>query len=441
MEAANTVFYFITDKIIQLQAYFLAVANKVAYVMLLVAICTAAINYALTGTGLKESIVKIGKAFVFFSLVVFAYPRIVSWITDVTFTLAQESTYDGKLSGEIKKNISEMKMAAENIRYSGNNWTASAFILTEPKYNSGSREVLKEGRTINSRTVTINGKSYSYATVVPAYALEMVFLVAKDIFHSGDGFNLKHPLRFVGALVCGFFAVAVGCFAVLEYLIAFLEFMLVSSVGVILFPLSLWDGTKFIAEKYIAAMIGFFVKLLFSAICIFLMLWVYSALSRDYTEAPFIGEVEQIVPLFFTSLLVFYICKSAPALAQGLLSGSPSLSGAGAVGMVASAVSSAARMSYYTGSGQGVGGAQAPLAQASAAISTVSSGSGAAAIASQPPPQAFALPQPAPFAPSATLALPAQPYMSVEARPSDLTRSLAYSNRPDVQWAHPSQYL
>jgi len=46
MDAANTAFYFITDKMIELQGFFLAMANKIAYVVLLIAILTAAVNYA-----------------------------------------------------------------------------------------------------------------------------------------------------------------------------------------------------------------------------------------------------------------------------------------------------------------------------------------------------------------------------------------------------------
>jgi len=427
MEAANIIFYSITDKMIELQAFFLNVANTIARIMLLFAVLTAAVNYALTGTGLKENIVKIGKAFVFFSIVIFFYPRIISWITDITFTLAKESVYTGRLSNEIQNTVNEMKDAAVNIRVNNNHWTESAFILTEPKYNSGPTEILAN-RIINNHAITINGKSYTYSTVAPAYALESVFLIAKNIFKSADKFNYKRPFAIFGALICGFFTIVVGCFCVLEYLIAFIEFMFVSSVGVILFPLSLWDGTKFIAEKFIGAMLGFFVKLLFSAICIFFMLWAYLTISNDYTQAPFLGEVEQIVPLFFASLLIFYICKSAPALAQSLLSGTPSLSGAGAIGMVASTVMAASRLSHIGGGHSGSASPQLPPSQTAAAIS---GGSGGIAIASQPP-QFFAVPEEAPSYSAASL--PAyQPYMAIESRPSELTRSLSYSSRPLIE--------
>jgi hypothetical protein len=417
MDSINEVFYIVTDKIIELQEFFLRVTNTIARIVLLVAILTAAVNYALTGTGLKENIIKIGKAFVFFSIVVFFYPRIIGWITDVTFSLAKQSTYDGRLSNAIQANIYDMRSTAETKRVNNNNWTASAWILTEPSYNE-SHSVLSN--ILNNRMVPINGKTYSYWTVAPAAALDSVFLIASDIFRSAERFDWKHPFAVFGALICGFFAIIVGCFCVLEYLIAYLEFMFVSSVGIILFPMSLWDGTKFIAEKFIGAMLGFFMKLLFSAICIFLMLYAYFTIALTYVKTPFVGEVVQIIPLFFTSLLVFYLCKSAPALAQGLLSGSPSLTGAGAIGTVASAVMATARLAGMAGGSpaQGAASPQIPPSQATA----VSGGSGIASIT--PPPfsalQAYAF--------SGFISPPPQ-RAAIEDR-SDLTRSIAYNARP-----------
>jgi len=432
MDAINNVLYNITDKIIELQVFFLAVANKIAYIMLFVAICTAAINYALTGTGLKENIIKIGKAFVFFTLVIFAYPSIVGWITDMTFTLAKESTTPG-ISSNLKISQKEMEELAEEKELDNEMWTYGTMALR--KYDNFFRGMLSNRTFTNSQ-----GKSYSYSTVAPAYAMKSMLNVAGECMRLGGNFDIFNAgvsiSNIIKGYVCGFFLLIVGTFCVLEYLIAFVEFMFVSSVGVILFPLSLWDGTKFIAESFVKSMLGFFVKMLFCTICIFFMLYIFISLSKDYVKNPFTGNIEQMATLFFTTLLTFYICKSAPALAQGLLSGTPSLSGAGAIGMVASTVMAASRLSHLMGghAGQGTGGIQAPSAQTSSAIS---SGTGIAAL---PPPRFD--PQPAPSSSSAaTSALPAQqPPLLVEARQSDLERSLAYTNRPNVEWTHLNQF-
>ena len=185
----------------------------------------------------------------------------------------------------------------------------------------------------------------TYSAVAPAAVVEIILLV------SGRALNYakKAPKNFFGfpedfagvisALLCAFAIMLTGIFAVIEYLMAFLEFMLVTSVGIILFPLSLWDGTKFMAEKLIAAITGFFIKLLFCNICIFLMLYGYISLLAN---TAFNGEIDQIFIVIFVSLLFFFICKSAPGLAQSLLTGTPSLSAAGAIGAATSAIAAGA---------------------------------------------------------------------------------------------------
>jgi type IV secretory pathway TrbL component len=118
--------------------------------------------------------------------------------------------------------------------------------------------------------------------------------------------------------------------------------MFISSVGIFLFPLSMWEGTKFMAEKFISALIGFFIKLLFCSICIFLMMYGYLSLAKSFVDKPFMGLVDEILMILFVCILFYYICKSAPGLAQSLLTGAPSLTAAGAIGAAAGAIGAAA---------------------------------------------------------------------------------------------------
>ena len=66
METLNNAFFFVTDKIISLQAFFIGQALAIGQLVLLISILAAALNYALTGQGLKENIIKITKALIFF---------------------------------------------------------------------------------------------------------------------------------------------------------------------------------------------------------------------------------------------------------------------------------------------------------------------------------------------------------------------------------------
>jgi hypothetical protein len=376
MNGLNEAFYFVTDKIIELQAFFIDEAWNIGRVVLLISVCTAAVNYALTGTGLKENIVKLLKAVVFFVVVMGAYPSIVSWITSYTFSIAQSSTYSG-ISTYIQSTTATVREHAEQMKADNEKGTYGATVVT-------TRENYFGPIIINRTFTSGSGKSFKYSTVAPAAALQAMLLVAGECMRGLDweketrqGIIPNIGLILI-CLLCAFFVIVIGCFALLEYLIAFMEFIFISSIGIICFPLSLWDGSKFMAEKFISALLGFFIKLLFCTICIFLMLYGFLSLARLYTQEPFMGLIDQVVMIVFTCLLFFYICKSAPALAQSLLTGAPSLNAAGAIGAAATAIGAVA-------SAGGLG-ARAALATdsalsqaggaASAAASTAKAGGG-----------------------------------------------------------------
>jgi hypothetical protein len=343
MNGLNDAFYFVIDKIITMQAFFTGTAWAIGRVALTISVVSAAVNYGLTGTGLKENIIKMLKAVVFFVIVMAAYPKIVSWITTTTFNLAQNAAYDQDMQNSMNRARATIISAANDTNNAGGDKSKDTYaktVLTSDTVNKDPASFF--GNMLGERTAG----EITYTTVAPAAALEAILLVAGECVKRGsEGEPKLHigPVEFPNlgtlfiGLLCGFCVIFTGIFAVLEYLIAYLEFMLVAAVGIILFPLSLWEGSKFMAEKFISAMIGFFIKLLLCSVCIFLMIWGYLSLAALFTQKPFTADVDQVLMILFTCLLFFYICKSAPGLAQGLLTGAPSLSATGAISAVAGA--------------------------------------------------------------------------------------------------------
>lgn len=383
MQTLNTAFFFVTDVILSIQAFFLNLAWGIARIVLLIAILSAGVNYALSGQGLKENIVKIVKAAAFFFLVMAGYPKIISFITSWTYEQANASAYS-TIASYIEKAKADTAEAAEAMKSAGGQTTWAAEIATS-KAVSENKDPLQYFSGIVQEH-TYNGMAYTI--VSPAAAMEAILLVAGGcIKYADDAPRIKGVLpdfsRVLKGMLCGFFVIFTGVFAVLEYLIAFLEFMLVAGVGVILFPLSLWEGSKFMAEKFIGAITGFFIKLLFCNIAVFLMFYGFLKLAKGYTERPFTGAPDEIVTVIFTSLLFFFICKSAPALAQSLLSGTPSLSASGAIGAVAGAAGAAgAALGMARSAGGAVASGAAKTAFAAAGTAAEAGGAVYGAIAS-----------------------------------------------------------
>jgi type IV secretory pathway TrbL component len=356
----DNAFYFVIDKIISLQGYFIIQARSIGRIVLLIAILSAALNYALTGTGLKENIIKILKATLFFLIVIVAYPRIIGWITSYTYSLAAGSvgnsvkSYFEAKTEKIEYTIAVGQYAGrtstivyddkQNYTINKDNYTSHEF--TASYYRQLDNRGLFSNIT-TTRSVNVNNYKLDYTTVAPASVVKVLFLLASSCIDFADGAksgklpDVSEFSKVLKGLICAFFLILTGVFALLEYLVCFLEFMLVASVGVILFPLSIWEGSKFMSEKFIGAIVGFFMKLLFCNIAIFLLLYGFISMFYIINEQKFNGEPGQIAFIIFTCLLFFYICKSAPGIAQSLLTGTPSLSASGAISAVGGAVAAA----------------------------------------------------------------------------------------------------
>jgi hypothetical protein len=363
MKGINDAYYELIGKLVSMHSFFIGEAWRIGRVVLLISICSAAFNYALTGTGLKENIVKMLKATVFFIVVMRAYPGIIGWITAYTYRLAYNSTYVS-LENEIIINNGSISARASSMLADDRSKASYGNVAVASAENY-------LGRPIQDVNITINGKSTTYPMVAPAAMLNAMLLVAGECLHAPDLIN-ENPLNlgeklgmFFKGLVCAIGVIICGSLALLEYLVAYLEFMFVTAVGIIFFPLSMWDGSKFMAEKFIRAVLGFFMKLLFCTICIFLAFWGFLTMANLFTANRFVGLPDQILFIIALSLLLLYICKSAPQLAQSLMTGTPSLNAAGAIGtavMAAGAVASVAGL----GARAAIGGTSA-LSQAGGA--------------------------------------------------------------------------
>jgi type IV secretory pathway TrbL component len=376
----NTVdnsFFFVADKIIDLQEFFIKQAWAIGRVVLLIAVLTAALNYALTGQGLKENVIKIMKATLFFIIVTLAYPKIIGFISSWTYQMAYRSVYPSVsqyFHQTVEKTVRTATFNKRNRSGKYFYWVYSDKIIEMD---------IDYSYLFPNLTKTSNHPKMEYTSVAPAAVINLIFLLAGECFTYADNKEnkiLPEFSRILKGLICAFFIIMTGIFALLEYVICFLEFLLVASVGVILFPLSIWEGSKFLSEKFIGAIIGFFIKLLFCNIVIFLMIYGFISLFHVISSMDgFKGTPDQIVFIIFTCLLFFYICKSAPGMAQGLLSGTPSLSATGAISAAGGALAAAgATMGLAKKGGGLVGSGAGKIAQGGLAMHGALSEAGAA---------------------------------------------------------------
>jgi len=377
----NNSFFFVIDIIGNIQETFIQKAKAIGKVVLSIAILSAALNYFLTGTGLKDNIIKISKATLFFIIVIFAYPSIIGFISSFSFGLARDSVYSPVKNYFYRT----LQTVGNSIVISGTDENRSI-----SRESVGLTYVLRDSENIlDGMETTKTAGNIRYTVVAPASLIKVLFLMAEECFNFADKkdgmLNFPDFGRILKGLLCAFFVIFTGAFALLEYIVCLLEFFLVASVGIILFPLTIWEGSKFAAESFVKAIFGFFVKLLFCNVAIFLLIYGFVSLFYILNKNGFSGTTDQIIFIIFSCLMFFFICKSAPSMAQSLLTGTPSLTGAGAIGAVGAAVGAAAAVGGAVGgaakkaAGAAVGGgadAVGSLKEAGAAAGAVKSAGG-----------------------------------------------------------------
>jgi type IV secretion system protein TrbL len=168
------------------------------------------------------------------------------------------------------------------------------------------------------------------AILDPSEVLARGFEVTKVVFaymtfassQTYTGFSMD-------AIICGLTGVLIllAFFVIaLQIFITRLEFALVVALGLILIPFGVFKQTAFIAEKVFGAILSFGVKLMvLTFICCIAM-----PIMQGYTiPEGFVWDA--MFNMLFASATIACLAWHAPKITAGLLSGSPSLGGTGAI--------------------------------------------------------------------------------------------------------------
>ncbi len=170
--------------------------------------------------------------------------------------------------------------------------------------------------------------------------------------------------------------------------VTYLEFLLISSAGLILLPFGAFGPTRFLAEKTFAAVISFGIKLMVLGIIMGI-----SAQVMDMLVVPEVVTLQTGFNCIVISLALCFLALHAPGVAAGLLHGQPSLtmgqvassaqaglsgakSAAGAAMSVGSAAFGAGKLALAAATSGGAAVLGAAVGGAAEAISTPSSAGG-----------------------------------------------------------------
>lgn len=160
--------------------------------------------------------------------------------------------------------------------------------------------------------------------------------------------------------IAAFLMIAIQCF------IAYLEFMIVAVLSMVLLPFGPWKHTKFLSEKSLGAVISHGIKLM----TLTFIVAIAGTVLPSVVPAAGVSVHDAIVAMGAT-LAIALLCMQAPNLAAGLMSGSPSL-GAGA--MLGTAMAAATGGAAAMGAGRMLSTAGSSLAKEGASAAAKAAG-------------------------------------------------------------------
>ena len=170
-----------------------------------------------------------------------------------------------------------------------------------------------------------------------------------------DGISTFGVVNGIQSIVLWVFGMAGYCMIAFQIFITMLEYYIVTTLAVLLLPFGVFPRTAFIAEKAIGAIISFSVKLMvlafMAAVCI-PMLDQFAL-----TGGAFKDTLRYVIKV----LSIGYLVWQGPGIAAGLMSGSPSLSGGGAVGAAVGVAAGTAWSGTKKALGAGAGGVASML--------------------------------------------------------------------------------
>ncbi|MCD1653524.1 type IV secretion system protein [Treponema zuelzerae] len=335
-------FFTLLEDFSSLQGYFMGQAMFIAKIILTLNLGLIAIKYIAKGEGLSEQLIKTLTSVIFFLIFINAYPVMIQGINRIIYAWSYGSTY-GKVAAMIQKTTSDGE-ATEFWEKKANDPDAYSDIIKVLEEETGKGNVAKKyildifdkgsdkrpGMFIRPnavmRLLMLTFENIWYQAIQCLENVAIVFYLPKD------------PAGFVLLTLSAFAVLLGGIFCSIQYFIGAIEFTLITSVGCIMLPFMLWDGTKFLTEKLVGAIVGQALKLLFVTLTFMLAINGFLALM----VRPFDNFIDQTIYTLFTIFLHWLLCQNGPALATALLTGTPQLSMAEGLRTAASMAGAAA---------------------------------------------------------------------------------------------------
>jgi len=347
----DNILYKIYLTIKYMQGYFITIVPVLAIICFTLMAGTGAVKVILGAEDLRKYLVKCFYILAIYFVFVYVFPIMTEIIFDGIGNMAAgavSTAYDetnNPLSGNNAVNSRynrEVSQRGNNndfvkfvndfggyytieddkIVYKGREWDVSNNILKMDIRNEHNFISLDKTFSFILRTFEIMWKTFTSPQLVEDSWDPLGF--SKGIS------QLKFlPWTILGFVCCIFYLIAMGK-VIVEYFGSLIQFTFLRTVGLILIPLMIWEGSKTATEKLTSSLFNIALKLLISQIIFYLMLYTNVEIlyvCYMWTLQGEIGEsvmrAENYANFIVMAIMIYWIAKGIPAICD-LLSGTQS---------------------------------------------------------------------------------------------------------------------
>lgn len=317
--------YVILERIGNFQYYFEDAAKLLAAICFTMAVGMMCIKIWLGGADARNEFIKLTLTLIVYLIMINVYPVAMKGLYKVAMNLGYGAVFD---SGKYELQIPNLNGKSESdfYRWMGEN---SFGIFTN------SSETDEQGATQKALELNIvDGKS-GYFDLNKVF--KFMFVLLRVLFKAMPAkWNLLLPTG--GLMMVMFilgFLIAFVCFimCLINYITCLIDYFAMVGFGIIMIPLSLWEGTKSYTGTLLGSMGKIFIKLLFISAFLYLSVMSVIDLFVSLYVTEYVGVMDAVFAycetclyLIFQSVILFVITKQTTSIAGFLSGGNPAMS-------------------------------------------------------------------------------------------------------------------
>ena len=409
----NHAIYSILDRIADFQVFYMEAVTWIAMTCFMMALGMAVVKIFLNACNPKEEFFKLFSNLIYYWIMIALYPTAMKAILPFAMNMGYGAVFDG---GAYVISVDD---SVDGVSKSGfYDWLAENsggyFTTGEFEDDKGATKKALDLNIVDVKTGRIDlNKTWRFLLVFVQIVLKVTFECIKSY--------IAHPTGFLDALagimsilefapwyfIFGLLMILIGSFCfimvLINYVMCLFDYYFMVGMGVLMIPLSLWEGTKNYTQTLLGSIGKIIIKLMVISSVMFLCIMTYVDIfvnfyvtinNKDNGVISIGLYLEMVMMCVFQGIFLYMMSQQTSAIAGFLSGGSPNLSlgefagaaasmaGTGAVssaggkamaGMAGSAVMSAAKVGSAAAGG-GIAAALAGGGAGSIAKSVMSSG-------------------------------------------------------------------